>query len=98
MTAGRFLSLPFHARCYRRCVCLQAEVRAGGRRFQEMAGLTAAKQSAVEEQAAHMTATMQRLQSAIATKDTLIAELQVMVGCSKPNTHICKLTPGTATR
>ncbi|KAK9868587.1 hypothetical protein WJX84_002793 [Apatococcus fuscideae] len=55
---------------------LQAEVRAGGRRFQEMANLTAAKQSAVEEQAAHMTTTMQRLQTAIATKDTLIAELQ----------------------
>ena len=71
---------------------VQAEVRAGGRRFQEMAGLTAAKQSAVEEQAAHMTATMQRLQSAIATKDTLIAELQVYqqtndsaVRCSETN-------------
>ena len=44
--------------------------------------MTAAKQTAVEEQAAHMTATMQRLQTAIATKDTLIAELQVQ--CLSP--------------
>ncbi|KAK9850808.1 hypothetical protein WJX84_002450 [Apatococcus fuscideae] len=55
---------------------LQAEVRAGAQRLQELAGFAASKQDAVEEQAAHVAATIQHLQSAIATKDTLIADLQ----------------------
>ena len=78
---------------------VQAEVRAGAQRLQELAGFAASKQDAVEEQAAHVAATIQHLQSAIATKDTLIADLQVIFSiqcannscfryCHSPCTHL----------